>query len=151
MNHEHNAGPAPSIHDPVREIAISTGMIQIKEMPWMQALKFIKMLSDHCKTFQQPDGSFKFETARLAELIAGIEHVSFFLLLHSTGKDNQWVESLPLGDALLVLDAALSLNISPEIMGRAKKIGSRFVPATNGANKNATEPTTKESPPALIS
>ena len=148
MNHN-NHETAPPVLDPVREVTLTINgkqeKISIKELPWPKALKFLQMLAANSKSFTNDDGVFEFRPDKMTDLVCNVGELSSFLILSATGKDQTWLDELSFADALEVLDAALALNLSAEVMGKAKKVASRFA-LGKGVNGRREAVKTESSP-----
>jgi hypothetical protein len=132
MKHEETNHSVPVL-DPVREIIIRDSenlevKINVRELTWPKALKFCLMLADKAAQFAK-EGRFDFKPENFPALIANASELSDFLILESTGRDHAWLEALPVSSAFAVLDAALAINLSPEVLGSAKKAAGRFAQA----------------------
>jgi hypothetical protein len=143
MNQNHET--TPSVLDPVREVTIACGKISIKEMSWPKALKFLNELSKQSKEFVGEDGKFRFQMDRLAEVIAQAGELSTYLILNATDIDEAIIQEISFAEGCELLDAALSMNLTPEIMGKAKKVSGRFAQVL-GTTKAAAK--TSNLPPA---
>jgi hypothetical protein len=86
--------------------------------------------------------------------------LSTFLLKHSVSKGagdadgkflgENFADVLPFSEGLVLLDAALEINLSPEILALAKKTAARFAPAAGG-RAAAPAPKTTPSPESSTS
>jgi hypothetical protein len=145
MKHESSSNhEAPPVFDPVRELTINGEKITIRELPWPQALKFTKMLVESSREFAK-EGKFEFTMESLPALVINAGQLSTFMILQATGRDEKWLEQIPFSSACEILDAALAINLSPEVLGKAKKAAGRFaqaigVDAAALATKKPSEP-----------
>ena len=116
--------PAPLLR-PERKIPTSIGDVTVHEMSWHDALEFLQLLSNHAKEFMNEEGRLAFSLPKIQQLVAGARELSDHLIDCST--DEQFsTENLPLTDGLLLLDAAIEVNLSQEVMALAKKTAGRF-------------------------
>jgi hypothetical protein len=154
MQNSHRA--TPLLH-PIREVTTCMGKVEVRELSWERALEFLKMLSSHSRQFVSADGKFNFNLDKMAELVSGASELSTFLLKHSVCKGagdadgkflgDNFADVLPFSEGLVLLDAALEINLSPEILALAKKTAARFAPAAgNRATAGAAAPAPKTMP-----
>jgi hypothetical protein len=125
---QNSHAPVPLLRPSVK-VLTSLGQIEVRELRWADALTFLKMLSAHSQHFLE-DGRFNFNLGKMVELITGACELSAFLLEYSVVDAEMEISAMPFHDALLLLDAALEVNLSPEILALAKKTAARFAPAS---------------------
>ncbi|HWD20517.1 MAG TPA: hypothetical protein VHB20_14690 [Verrucomicrobiae bacterium] len=171
-----------NILNPVREITLGAGRIEVRQMPFVQAIEFIKRLSVVASRMFDDHGRFKLSravaspaeplpvidpelartgVARLAtptevhmafdfdaiqKVIAESADLTEFLILHSTRQDAAWLKSLSLLEGLTILEAALDLNLSPEVL----RLGNEVAGALTRLQRKKTAPA-KPSSSASIS
>lgn len=119
--------PEPQILFPRSEVKIGNETVMVHELVWIDALDFLKQFGGYIGklTFNQR-GELAISPELVANLIANTDELSTLLLTKSTGRDALFVRSLLLGQVLDLLDAALALNLSEEILVKGKKIAGRF-------------------------
>lgn len=122
MSTNHNRIPAMSRN---KEITVGGEKITVREITWLDTLTLMKKIGAHAQSLVK-DGAVKFETDKIAELLAGTQELAEFLITKSTNLDADWLNKLSFPDGLEVLDAALEINLSPEIVGKAKNVGGRL-------------------------
>jgi hypothetical protein len=130
---KHEANSSIPVLDPIREIVIRNSenlevKVNVRELTWPKALKFCLMLAEKSAQFAK-DGRFDFKPENFPALISNASELSDFLICESTGWDKATLESVPVSSAFAVLDAALAINLSPEVLGSAKKAAGRFAQA----------------------
>jgi hypothetical protein len=114
------------ILNPVVELTVRNEKLLVRELPWPDALQFLQLLSGHAGKMIGEDGRMKIDFGRLSALVTSSQEVSEFLMLKSTGRDQAWLAQLSFRECLDVLDAALSINLSPEMFNAGKKIEGRL-------------------------
>lgn len=106
-----------------REVEINGEKVKVGELTWHAMLELLKKLSAHVALLIK-DGKFNLD--QIVEVITSTGELADFIVAGATGKDAQWFQELPLGDAMEVLEAAIEINLSDTIIGRAKKAGGRL-------------------------
>lgn len=117
------------ILNPVVHAVIAGEKVPVREMPWKDTMEFLGMLSQHgTKMVSEEEGKVKFtlDMRRLGELIQSSEELATFVILKSTGREPDWLNKLPFREGLELLDAALSINLSPEMFASGKKVEGRL-------------------------
>ncbi|GEM_PF-6099801 len=126
-----------------------TRRVMVSEFTWHDTFAFMRMLYEKSGQIVDDKGKFALRMDKLAELISGTQELTEFVVIKSTGMSQEEVRKLSFGDGLELLDAALEINLSPNILDRAKKVGGRFSAAFGvklGESKAATPtPTQPES------
>ena len=124
----------------VTEIKLGDQTIAIKELAWPDALALLNKLASHSGKFMTTDGKFVLTTENIATIVTGSQDLSEWLILKATGKDSTWLNGLTLGQALTVLDAAISQNLRPDFFEQGRRIGQR-INAVFGLGKSKNPPT----------
>jgi hypothetical protein len=115
-----------TILNPQVKLELSVGDVVVTEMKWAAALAFIKKLAGHIGQLAKADGSFGIEFERLPELVVNTQELAQELIAQSTGHDADWINGLGTTDFLRVLDKALEVNLSQEVIGLGKSVGGRL-------------------------
>ncbi|MBI5689241.1 MAG: hypothetical protein HZC55_04030 [Verrucomicrobia bacterium] len=147
-----SASPSPSILRPEITVTLSTGPVVVRDLPWQDALEFLRRLSLQAKEILahavSPDTG-RIDLAqllpKLSDLVSGAGELSLFLLTRSTGKDEEWLRQHGTLETLALLDAALEVNLSDGLIELGKKAAGRLarvMPATS---------TTSATPPSATS
>lgn len=140
-----------SILRPQITVSLQGGSVVVRDLPWQDALEFLRKLSTHAKDVlaaaTASDGRIDVASIlpKLTDLVANIGELSAFLLTKSTGKDDAWLKELGTFEALVVLDAALEVNLSDGLIALGKKVAGRL------ARVMPAEVTTSATPPSPIS
>lgn len=130
---------------PSKQVKLHGGeAVEVREMAWPDALEFLRKLTAFAGSYLKPDGSFAFSMTGLADLVNSSAELSNFLILKSTDQSEAFLERLPVCSALDILDSALELNLSEEVLKRGKKLGARFQ-ALAGKSPKPTTSTTSDS------
>lgn len=125
MQHEANHNNRLPVLSHKREVTVQGNKATVSEMSWPDTFEFLKQLSTHAGKLTDEKGSFKFDLTKLTDIVINTRELSEHLILHSTDplpvmKDLSFVEGLEL------LDAALEMNLSEELVAKAKNVGARF-------------------------
>lgn len=126
------------ILNPVRSVKLAAGELQVRELNWRDALEFMAKLSKHAGALFDEKGSVTLDLEKLGSLVMGTKEVADHLLMKATGREQEWVDGLSLSEALVVIDAALELNLSPELIARGKKVAGRVQGAFGREGRVAT-------------
>lgn len=127
------------ILNPARAVKLSGREVKVKELNWREAMEFLGKLSQYAGGFMTGDGKFVVETSAVVALVLNAKELADFLLMKTTGLTQEEVDALSLSEVLSLLDAAIELNLSPELLARGKSVAGR-VGAAFGANKKSPEP-----------
>jgi ribosomal protein L28 len=134
------------ILNPNRELKINGETVVVKELRWSEALAFLKNISAHVGKIFTIDAQGKVRTElnmeKLEDIITGSEELTAFLVEKSTGKTKEWFDGLSMSQALEVLDTAVDLNLSEQILKKVSALGRRFQVIAPGAAVSAQRTTT---------
>ena len=134
------------ILNPVKEIAVAGATWQVKEMNWRDGMQFLGMISKHASEVVSGEGGkVTVDFAKLPALVASMEELANFLLTRSTGRELAEVNALRFSDSLALIDAAIELNLSQELLERGKQIAGR-VGAAFGVNVSKVSPLISATP-----
>lgn len=137
---------------PQKTVPLASGDLIARDLPWQESLEFLRLLSGHAKELlaavNAPGNEGKTNETLLAqllpkltELITNAGGLSMFLLTKSTGKDAAWfAENLGTLETLEVLDAALEVNLSDELIALGKKVGGRLARVMPAGKTTSTTP-----------
>ncbi|MES2692666.1 MAG: hypothetical protein V4773_04275 [Verrucomicrobiota bacterium] len=140
----------PNVLRPQITVTLQSGDVTVRDLPWQDALEFLRKLSGHAKELlasSTSDGRVDISTLlpRLTDLVTNVQELSQFLLLSSTGKDEAWLKGLGTIEAMAVLDAALEVNLSDGLLELGKKVAGRL------ARVMPAKVRTSVTPPSAIS
>jgi hypothetical protein len=113
------------ILNPDVEVAIGGDKITVRELKWGDGRKFLRDLAGHVTALTNEKGEFDVSISRLSELIVQTDTLATFLISKTTGKDQAWIDALPMSSVLDLISTALELNLK-RTLDHAKKIGGRF-------------------------
>ncbi|MEW6306273.1 MAG: hypothetical protein AB1705_22630 [Verrucomicrobiota bacterium] len=113
------------ILNPVRTVNVQGEAVEVRELRALDALQFFKLLSAHAGKLVNDQGNITLSLDRLVELVSGVEELARYLLLKSTGRDEAWLRGVSFGESLDVLDAALELNLTEDLLKKARRLGDR--------------------------
>lgn len=123
---------------PVRELQIGKETIQVRELAWREALQFLQQLAAAITEKLGTDGTLTLTPESVQGMVAGSAELTEALITKSCGRDRQWLGEQRAGDVLALLDAAIELNLSPEIIDRGKRIAGRVQAAFGPLPANGT-------------
>lgn len=113
--------------NPVLRVALRSETVDVTEMSWKDYLRAAGDLSKTLMLVLDPKtGTVNLTPEGITKAILSTEGLTGFVLEKSTGKDKKWVESLPMRDCLLILDAAVTLNVTEENINLGKTLASRL-------------------------
>jgi hypothetical protein len=150
--------PTSEILNPTREIKLRSGAkVSVKELSWLDALNFIKLLGD--KTAAIGKALFNDEAAvaaaksgdrsmiterllaQLQNVVVSTEELCAFLFNKAAGLTPQDIADLSFTDAVKILRAALELTLNDEVMLEGNAVAARVMtlfPKTTPAAKETT-------------
>jgi hypothetical protein len=131
---------------PVKSLTIAGQEVTVKELPWFEAIEFIKKLSGFIGSLIDANGTLRVDIGAVTEMIVSTDELATTLITKTTGKDSEWVKTLSLSDALSLLDTALALNLSDEIIQKGKSIAGRFRRFAGEGMRTANPASQKPSP-----
>lgn len=134
---------------PKKVIAVGGCKVEVRELAWPKALEFLKALGEEfTKSFEQTngDGSPPATIEGITKLITGSQRLSEMLIVNATGLKP---EQLSVSQAMDVLEAALELNLSDDLIARGKRFADslrdRFAKVTPAAVRNGSAKSTSSS------
>ena len=137
-----------SILHPVKTISLGGETLEVRELRWPEALGFLQRLAQQAGQFLTADGRLVPPADQFPRIIQESAVLVEYLVTKTTGKDSAWLNDLTPAEVLTVLDAALELNVSPELFARGKALAGRLQwvfdqgptgrPSTNSSPNAAT-------------
>src|SRR5207247_4870486 len=110
---------------PITELEIGGEKIGVRELRWPDFMSMMAKLGAQAGKFIQGN-ELKITPEQIGELIAQSQELTETLILKSTSRDKEWLAQRSFADALKLLDASLSVNMSPEMTAQLKKVGGRL-------------------------
>ncbi len=143
---------AISILNPVQSVTLSRDSVEVRQMPFLQALQFLKEVSGLAGKLFDAKGNFllakkssngvELDLQPLQDMVSSTGDLAVFLLKHSTGKDDEWISKLSAAEGMTVLKAAIEINLSPEILKLGNDLAGFLVAAFT--KKTATKEPAKQ-------
>jgi hypothetical protein len=126
-----------------RTVRLGSDEVIIRELNWMELRDLVdKMVAEIDKMKQAAKDGGPALTPQLAlDMVRNSQELSEYVVLHTTGRDETWMQSLSLSEFMGTLDQALDLNLAV-LMGSVKKIRGRLQEVFGG---RAAEPMTPTS------
>lgn len=124
------------ILNPVKALQLSdSNSVEVRQMPFLKAMEFIKKIGALAGNLIDDKGQFKLakfkgkgadkmmelDLSFLQTLIGDSADLMIFVIKHSTGKEEAWVEKLSAAEGMEVLKTALELNLSDEVLALGKE------------------------------
>ncbi len=134
-----------SVLNPVKTVKVQGADVEVRELRALDLLAFFKLVGEHAKKFLNDKGDVVFNIEKLIEVVNSSEELVEFLILKSTGCDAEWFRTISPGELLDLLDAAIELNLSEDLLKKAARLGDRLK-AIFGPKTSRTD-----SPPPLTS
>jgi hypothetical protein len=127
---------------PDREITVGGKQkIKVRELAWPDARAFMTELAGYLEKLFDAKGEVKIDVSVITGLITTTDELISSLVAKTTGKDKAWLDTLPLGSVLDLIETALALNLSDELLAKGKKIAgsfTRFADARRTASQAAS-------------
>ncbi|MBI5771921.1 MAG: hypothetical protein HZA93_29380 [Verrucomicrobia bacterium] len=142
----------PTILRPTITVTLASGPVELRDLPWQDALEFLRRLSSHAKDILASatagDGRVDLQALlpKLTELVTNVGELSTFLLTKSAGKDEEWLKQFGTLETMALLDAALEVNLSDGLLALGKKVAGRLARVLP-----AKAETTSATPPSATS
>lgn len=117
------------IPTPIQKLKINGQEVTVRELRWTDAREFLNRLAQQAGAFFETTESpetgisvkFVFDLPRLVKVVQESGALADFLLLKATGQPESWLGEISLPEGLTVLEAALALNVNPEVIAALKK------------------------------
>lgn len=140
---------------PNKEIKLNKNeSLTVKELEWNEGLEFVRELSKQMSIVTElanavmasKDGkTFSVQPGTIASLITGSADLAGSLVRKATGLDDEGMKKLSMSKGLEVLDLALELNLTNELLEKGKKIAGRLQSFAAGGPARTPEKSTTSS------
>lgn len=132
------ATPDEDILFPDREVAVGGNKsIKVRELAWPDARAFLAELGGFLAKLVNEKGEIRIDVGIITEIITASDELVASLILKTTGLNKTELDKLPIGAVLELLDAALELNLSDDLLAKGKKIAGRFQKFADNARRTA--------------
>lgn len=111
---------------PDREVKIGDETIKVRELKWAETLAFLKELGGYIGNVMDAKGEVQVSPSTIANLVASSEGLTVSLLTKATQMDANRIAELPMSAVLELVDVALELNLSDDLIAKGKSIAGRF-------------------------
>lgn len=108
---------------PQKEIKVGEHKVIVREMDHHRAVVFLGVLAKYIGQFFTAEGKPNVTPESIGEIITATAELSESLLEGATGRS---ASEFPISVSLDILDAAIELNLTKEILGKGKKLAGRF-------------------------
>ncbi len=131
---------AVSLHVPTLTIPVPSlqyEALTIREMRWPDAMEFMRKLSANCVGLLDGytrEGGLKLTRASITDMIAQSEELTVLLVRGATSLTQEQVAQLSTGDMLDILTAAVEINLSEAVLGKALRLRNAVGAAFKGIN-----------------
>ncbi|HNQ89014.1 MAG TPA: hypothetical protein PKM73_10405 [Verrucomicrobiota bacterium] len=114
--------------DPVRVVDIGTEKVQVRELRWVDTLRFLEKLAHSIEQVLGaqavgPDGSFRLNAEKLREAVLSSGELANTLLAKATGLPQERLDALSASQALTLLEAAVQTNFREDLLGKFRGVG----------------------------
>jgi len=119
---------------PVREVSISPERtVTVREMRWKDAVAFAEKLSGVIGQFTSTEGRLVVTAERIASAVTSSGALATDLVSRSCGLSPDEVGDLAPAQVLDLLAAALEVNLHPDLLGKARRVGQSLQAALGSA------------------
>jgi len=113
-----------------RDVRIGDQSVRVRELPWPEALQFFERLADKALSLADPKGRIELlDPATLRQAVSHSAELIAWLLSHTADMPPERLKRLPPRSLMLLLDAALALNLSDEVISLGKRLAARLTQA----------------------
>jgi hypothetical protein len=134
--------------NPVVAIKIRDRLIEVKEMPWKDYLRAVKDMTGTLMKLIGPGGNtLALTKENVIEALTAQEELLTWVLQKCTGEEQTFISSLSAREILPLIQAAVDLNLSQEVVGAGKKLAGQMGQVF-GLKKQSPGPLTTSSAPA---
>ena len=141
----------PSILNPETTVALSCGTVTVRELRRKDATLFLVKLGAAASAYitKDADGTIRLnlDLSKLTELITQSDELANFLAARSSGLTYEQIGELSMSEFLTLLNAALELNLSDDLLAIAKKTAGLLAKAVPGTRtQTGPQASTSSSP-----
>lgn len=112
--------------NPIRRVQVRDGQIEVRELTWKELSYVLQELSETVLGFMDDKGVIKIDPVHIVAAIKDNEALLAYFLSKSCNREDAWVNQLSLRDMLTLLDAAIELTLSEEVLELGKKLAGRM-------------------------
>ena len=133
----------------VKSVSVAGRVVEVREIGWRDALQLVRDISKTLARFVTIKGKDKTQTLDidLDKIIDGIlenEKTALLLVEKSIAASNvadcqQWLSSLTVTQFGALLDAAIEINLSPEVIGTGKMLAGRMTGVLGLGNQSTAQ------------
>lgn len=127
MNENSAATNGPDIHNPVRRIDVRGELITVKELVWKDCLQAVREMTATVLQLLGPGGTtMVLDKEKIVAAITQQEQLVTWVLEKATGKPQDWIATLRPRELLPLVEAAVELNLSDEVVKSGKALAGRM-------------------------
>lgn len=113
---------AVSVLNPGRQVKLTAGMVEVRELRAVDALALFRQLGEHAGKFMDEQGNLSITLNRLVDLIGSTEELAVFVVEKSTSLKRDEFLQLGMGDTSLLLAEIAEVNLSEDILKNAARL-----------------------------
>ena len=118
--------PESKILFPNKEVNIGDQTVKVRELKWSDTLEFLKQLGGYIGKLMNEKGEVAVTPDLIVEMVTSTDELTTSLLRRCTDLEVEAIAQLPMTAALDLVDAALELNLSDDLIAKGKNIAGRF-------------------------
>lgn len=116
----------PSPYSPPDVLTIGPHEFTLRELPWPEAMEFLRRLGAAAASFVTPEGRPRPIPELLPEVLAHGEKAIAYLLQQSAGLSADELRRLPASVALRLTRTALELTLNDELIAAGNAVAGRL-------------------------
>jgi hypothetical protein len=118
-----------SILHPVRTVSAGGRQVEVRELKWKDLLAYLRKMGASLGEIVGVDGKFVVSRESVEKLIGQGTDLADELIRKTCREPGEWIDELSVSDALALLEAALELNLSGDLIERGKRTAGRIAQA----------------------